>query len=131
MPLKYWCEAFQTSVYLINRLQTLVLKVSTAVTKLLGSTPDYLNLKTFGYACFPYIRPYQNQKFQFQSIKCIFLGYSNSYKGYKCVSSTGQIYISRHVVFNEKEFPFEHGFLNTKQSEITTVISSNAWLSIP
>lgn len=31
------------------------------------------------------------------------------------MSSTGRLYISRHVVFNEDEFPFRHGFLNTKQ----------------
>ncbi|TXG47047.1 hypothetical protein EZV62_026341 [Acer yangbiense] len=56
-----------------------------------------------------------------------FLGYSDTFKGYKCVSSTGRIYISRHVVFNELEFPFKDSFLNTKQAESTTVINARHW----
>ena len=36
-----------------------------------------------------------------------FLGYSNLHKGYKCLEiSTGRIYISRDVIFDETLFPF-------------------------
>lgn len=35
------------------------------------------------------------------------------------MSSTSRIYISRHVVFNEQDFPFKFSFLNTNQSEQT------------
>jgi len=42
------------------------------------------------------------------------LGYSELFKGYKCLNSTGKIYTSRHVLFNEKEFSFANGLLNTK-----------------
>lgn len=44
----------------------------------------------------------------------MWLGYSELFKGYKCLSSTSKIYISRHVVFNEKEIIFANDFLNTK-----------------
>lgn len=42
-----------------------------------------------------------------------------NHKGFKCLSSTGRLYIFRHVMFNESEFPFKGGFLNTKRPEET------------
>ena len=88
IPLKYWPEAFQTATFLINRLPTPTLTNISPIQQLFGKVPNYLSLKFFGCACFPCLRPYQNHKFQFHSTKCVFLGYSNSHKGYKCLSST-------------------------------------------
>uniref|UniRef100_A0A803QE35 GAG-pre-integrase domain-containing protein n=1 Tax=Cannabis sativa TaxID=3483 RepID=A0A803QE35_CANSA len=45
MPLKFWCDAFQTSVYLINRLPTLVLKGKSLYETLFTKQPDYTFLK--------------------------------------------------------------------------------------
>jgi hypothetical protein len=37
----------------------------------------------------------------------VFLGYSNMHKGFKCLDiSTGRIYISLDVIFDESMFPF-------------------------
>lgn len=37
----------------------------------------------------------------------MFLGYNEKYKGYRCVyPPTGRFYISRHVLFEESDFPF-------------------------
>lgn len=52
------------------------------------------------------LRPYQNHKFDFHSTKCVFLGYSPHHKGFQRLSSIGRLYVSRHVIFNEEEFPF-------------------------
>lgn len=54
----------------------------------------------------------------------MFHGYSEFFKGYKCLSSTGRIYISRNVVFNEHEFSFHYGFLNSKSPSSHTLIHS-------
>ena len=44
---------------------------------------------------------------QFQSKQCAFLGCSSLHKGYKCLDiSTGHVYISRDIVFDETVFPF-------------------------
>ena len=38
---------------------------------------------------------------------CIFMGYSESHYGYRCLHMpTNKIYIIHHVVFDEKRFPF-------------------------
>ncbi|KAK8943259.1 hypothetical protein KSP39_PZI009122 [Platanthera zijinensis] len=40
------------------------------------------------------------------SIHCIFIGYSSTHKGYRCLHfPTGRIYISRHVTFDESSYP--------------------------
>lgn len=64
-------------------------------------------LRVFGCACWPNLRPYNTRKLAFRSKRCAFLGYSNMHKGFKCLDiSTGRIYISRDVVFDEHVFPF-------------------------
>jgi histone deacetylase 1/2 len=53
------------------------------------------------------LRPYNKSKLAFRSNRCVFLGYSSHHKGVKCLDpSTGRVYISRDVVFDEIVFPF-------------------------
>jgi hypothetical protein len=105
VPLKFWDEAFLTTVFLINRLPSKVINDQTPFEHLLGHLPDYSFLRTFGCACWPNLRPYNSRKLQFRSKRCVFLGYSNMHKGFKCLDPTkGRVYISRNVVFDERVF---------------------------
>jgi histone deacetylase 1/2 len=107
MPLKFWDEAFQTAVFLINRLPSRVIDNDTPLHRLYGQPPDYTFLRTFGCAVWPNLRAYNTHKLQFRSKRCVFVGYSTSHKGFKCLDpSAGRIYISRDVVFDETVFPF-------------------------
>ena len=107
MPLKFWDEAFQTAVYLINRIPSKVIQSQTPLEKLLHTKPDYSFLRIFGCAVWPNLRPFNKHKLEFRSKRCVFLGYSVLHKGYKCLDvSTGRVYISRDVVFDESIFPF-------------------------
>ena len=75
--------------------------------KLYGHNPDIFFLKVFGYACYPYLRPYSHHKLNHRTAECIFLGYSNVSKGYFCLDLvTHKLYTCRHVLFNEHKFPF-------------------------
>jgi histone deacetylase 1/2 len=107
MPLKYWDEAFFTTVYLINWLPSKVIQSQTPEEHLFGYKGDYSTLRTFGSACYPNLRPYNRHKPEFCSKQCAFIGYSNMHKGNKCFDiSMGRLYISRDIVFDESVFPF-------------------------
>jgi len=98
---------FESSVYLINRMPTLVLLNQSPFECLFHYTLDYDFLCTFGCLCFLFLRPYHAHKLDFFSSPCVFLGYSSSHLGYHCLDLASQrIYISRHVRFHEGVFPF-------------------------
>lgn len=107
MPVTFWAEAVHTTVYLIKHLPSPLLEFVSPYQKLFNKPPQYDFLKIFGCACFPYLRPYNNKKLQFRSLKCIFLGYSLNQKGYRYLDpSTGWVFLSRLVVFDETTFPY-------------------------
>jgi hypothetical protein len=128
MPLKYWDQAFLAATYLINRIPTKILQYSSPLKVLFNEKPDYSMLRVFGCACWPNLRPYNERKLAFRSKRCEFLGYSNMHKGFKCLDiSTGRIYISRDVVFDEQVFPFAELHANAGarlRSEIDLLPSS-------
>ena len=106
MDLKFWWEAFVSTTYLVNRLPTPVLNQSSPFEFLYHQKPDYKFLKVFGYACFPYLKPYNRHKLDFKTSKCLFLGYSPFHKGYRYLHPSGRIYIARRVSFDENSFPY-------------------------
>ncbi|KAM2827187.1 hypothetical protein COP1_036768 [Malus domestica] len=72
-----------------------------------NSIPVITHLKIFGCSCYPWLRPYTHTKLDPRTAKCIFLGYASNYKGYLCYdASKNKMYISRHVLFDETEFPY-------------------------
>lgn len=77
LPLSFWDFVFTTAVYLINRLPT-TLNFVVPYTVLFNKSPDYSFLRTFGCACFPFLRPYTTHKLDFRSQECLFMGYSNT-----------------------------------------------------
>ncbi|KAI5339023.1 hypothetical protein L3X38_018295 [Prunus dulcis] len=119
LPLSFWVEAFSTAVFLINRLPTPQLDNLSPYEKLLHRSPDYKFLKSFGCACFPHLVPYNKHKLSFKSLPCVFLGYDDHYKGYRCLDPfSGRIYTSRNVTFDETTFPY-------KQPQLPSPLHSN------
>jgi hypothetical protein len=107
VPLSFWDSAFETAVYLINRLPSKVTKQKSPFETLFNISPDYKLLKIFGCECWPFLRPYNSPKLAFRSQSCVFIGYSKNHLGYKGLHIlSGKVYIARHVVFNEQIFPF-------------------------
>ena len=108
LPSTMWVDAFLTANFLINLLPSSVNdKQMSPYEKQHMRAPDYTSLRVFGSACFPYLKPYSQNKFDPKSLVCVFLGYSEQYKGYRCLyPPTGRVYLSRHVIFDESRFPF-------------------------
>lgn len=78
MPIKYWSYAFQTTVYLINRMPTPIINNLSHFQKLFAKAPNYDKLQPFGCLCFPWLKPYTSTKLQPKSASCVFLGYSQN-----------------------------------------------------
>jgi hypothetical protein len=116
----YWVDAFLTTTHLINRLPTPILDNFFPYLKLYHKEPDYQSLKVFGCKCFPLLRPFGLHKLQYRSKPCIFLGYS--YAGYKCLDPiTNKVYLSRHVVFYEQNFPAKDHASSHLPSKISAI----------
>lgn len=77
----------------------------------------------FGCSVFPCLTPYNQHKLQYHSQLCLFIGYSDSHKGFKCMASSGRIYISRHVIFNHKKFPYQFLFVSSNNTNTEQKIS--------
>ena len=105
---KYWVKALFTTVYLINRLSSSVLNFETPYFRLYHRHPRYLDMHTFGCVCFVHFPPCERHKLSAQSVRCAFMGYSPSHKGYVFYDPcSNRFRISRHVVFfeNQSFFP--------------------------
>jgi hypothetical protein len=128
---KHWVDSFLTSVYLINRLPTPILKNESPYFKLFEKDLDYTTLRTFGCLCYPLLRLYIAHKLSFRSKPCIFLGYGANQKGYRCFDPHSQrIYISRHVVFDESKFSTKNMTISHDPCK-RTVTPSTSLITLP
>lgn len=64
------------------------------------------------------MRDFNRHEFDFHTSKCIFIGYSSSHKGCKCLTSSGQVHILRHDVFDETVFPYATIFATSSSENV-------------
>ncbi|KAJ4753743.1 hypothetical protein LUZ62_088148 [Rhynchospora pubera] len=120
IPTTQWDEIFSSIVYIINCLPSH--NSAIPYITLFNKQPNYSLLRILGCACFPYTRPYNANKLDLRALTCVFIGYSTTQKGYRCLHiPTNKIYVSRHVQFDELSFPFK-----TSSSSIASVEQSSS-----
>lgn len=108
LPHNYWPYTFASAFYLINRMPTPTLNLSSPYEMIFSTSPNYSKLKIFGCLCYPWLRSYTTNKLQSRSKPCVFLSYSLTQRAYYFLdTSTSKIYTSRHVYFVEIIFPFQ------------------------
>jgi hypothetical protein len=104
LPKKFWAEAVNTAVFLLNRLPTRALQHKTPYEVWHGYKPSLQNLKVFGCLCFTHIPQVKRDKLDRKAEAGIFVGYSNVTKGYRVYQpATEKIIISRDIKFVEAE----------------------------
>ncbi|KAK1432520.1 hypothetical protein QVD17_09417 [Tagetes erecta] len=123
VPASFWVDAFTSATYIINRVPTPLLENKSPFQILFDQLPNYSNFRVYGCRVFPYLRDYAKHKLEPRSLPCIFIGYSSSHKGFRCLDpATNRVFISRHARFNESLFPFKdsHVSMDLHQLLVTT-----------
>ncbi|KAK1619722.1 hypothetical protein QYE76_025239 [Lolium multiflorum] len=107
LPSHFWVEALYTANHLLNLRPSRAIHNNTPHFILYGTHPTYDHLRTFGCLCFPNLASTAAHKLEPRSTRCVFLGYPREQKGYRCYDLTSRrVIISRHVVFDESQFPY-------------------------
>ena len=109
VPKTFWGEAVLTAAHLINRVPSKVLNNQSPIAALSVFYPDFnvsctLSPKVFGCVAFVHVHAHQRGKLDPRALKCIFVGYSNTKKGYKCYHPPSKkFFTSMDVTFVENE----------------------------
>ena len=116
-----------TATHLINRTPSKTLNLKAPI-NLLSSEYPYLCLKTnlsakiFG--CIVYVHLHHTGKLDHRAIKCIFLGYSTTQKGYKCYHpSSRKFFITADAKFDDFKMFYDEasrseGYLDSMAQEV-------------
>lgn len=124
VPKTFWLDAVQTAAFLINRMPSRVLNFQSPL-EVLSSPASLFPIppKVFECICYVHVDKSRQSKLDPKALKCIFLGYGPSQKGYKCYHPVSrQRFVSMDVTFHEI-LPFFYS-PSSSQREHSSVESS-------
>ena len=92
----------KTAAHVINRLPQAPLGSISPFDKLRKKKPTVSHFRVFGCVCYVFVPNHLRTKFDKKAIRCIFVGYDDQRKGWKCYDPTiRKCHISRNMIFNE------------------------------
>lgn len=106
VPSHLWGEALSSAVYLINRTPSSVVHFRRPLDVLSDQCTLFsvvqLIPRIFGCVVYVHLHTHQRTKLDPRALKCVFVGYGSSQKGYKCYHPpTHKFYITMDVTFHE------------------------------
>ncbi|GKA47668.1 putative RNA-directed DNA polymerase [Tanacetum coccineum] len=125
VPRQYWGEAVRTAAYVMNRTPSRVIDFKTPLQRLHETMelPTGPNLEPKVFGCTAFVHK-DSGKLEPRAIRCMFLGYADFKKGYRCYDpKEKKMYITRDVKFHETVSFFDHDVF--PQGEITTNLEGN------
>jgi len=116
VPKQYWGEAVLTAAHLSNRMPSRILNFKSPLDTLRNFFPIFeisnkLVPRIFGSVAYVHIHSQNRGKLDPRALKCVFIGYSPTQKGYKCYQpSSKKFFVSADVTFDESESFFGHSY---------------------
>ena len=113
LPKNLWGFAAMTAVHLINKLPTKILNLNSPIEVLEKLVPkvrlrNSLIPRVFGCMSYVHTHHLSPSKLSVKALKCVFVGYSNTQKEYKCYRPlTRRVIIAKDIVFNEQCFYYQ------------------------
>lgn len=114
VPSHLWGEALSSDICLINCTPSSVLGSRRPLDVLSDhcTLPSVVHLAPRVFGCVVYVHLYTNQrtKLEPRALKCVFVGYDSTHKGYRCYHPpTKKFYVSMDVIFHEKNAFLSNG----------------------
>ena len=102
LPLKLWAESIHTAVYLLNRTINTQVGLTTPYELWFKAKPSVSHYRTFGTLAYIFTDKTKRTKFQPKGSRVIFVGYSDTSKGWRFWDPlTDRITESSDVIFDE------------------------------
>ena len=109
MSKKHWGEAVLTAAHLINRIPMKVIDYDSPLSRMKKSFPTvrrFSGLPARVFGCVAFVHQ-EAGKLDPRGLKCVFIGYSGTQKGYRCYHPPSRkFFVSADVVFNEDDLYF-------------------------
>jgi hypothetical protein len=103
VPLKLWAESIHTAVYILNRTVNTQVGLTTPYELWFHKKPSVSHYRTFGTLAYVFIDKSLRTKFQPKGLSVIFVGYSDTSKGWRFWNPrTDTVLESFDVLFDEK-----------------------------
>ena len=133
MSPSFWVEALLTTSHILNLLPSSLLNYTTPYETLYHKQPSYNHLRVFGCAYYPNLLSQAPHKLFPRSTLCVFLGYPQHHKGYRCYDlHSRKVIMSCHVVFDENNFLLAHSSSSFSSSGLSlTPLHTNLQDFIP
>lgn len=124
---RYWAEALHTATYIKNRLTSPILSNKSPMEIWTGLKPDISHFRVFGSKAMAFVPKEKRHKFDAKSKEYIFIGYSETQKGYRLIDAkTNAVITCRDVQVIEHDNEFLKNNVHNKSFEFILDIDTDS-----